>query len=66
MKNQSLIINDNNTLYEVLFEVSEELNCSVSKLIKKNFIKMKTSKDLNYLILIHFSLVIGFFSLSFR
>jgi len=51
MKNQSLIINDNNALYEVLFEVSEELNCSVSKFIKKNFIKMKTSKDLNYLIL---------------
>ena len=51
MKNQSLIINDNNALHDVLFEVSEELNCSVSKFIKKNFIKMKTSKDLNYLIL---------------
>jgi len=51
MKIQSLIIHDNNILYEVLFEISDELNCSVSKFIKKNFIKMKTSKDLNYLIL---------------
>ena len=51
MKNQSLIIYDNNILYDVLFEISDELNCSVSKFLKKDFLKISSIKNLNYLIL---------------
>ena len=51
MKIQSLIIHDNNILYDVLFEISDELNCSVSKFLKKDFLKISSIKKLNYLIL---------------
>jgi len=51
MKNQSLIINDINILYDILDEISNELNFSVSKYFKKNLITIKISKDLNYLFL---------------
>jgi hypothetical protein len=40
MKNQSLIINDNDTLYDILIEISDELNFSVFKYLKKDFIKI--------------------------
>ena len=51
MKNRSLIINDNDTLYDILDEISEELNCSISKFLKKDFVKFKSTKGLNYLFL---------------
>ena len=51
MKIQSLIINDNNILYEVFFEISHELNYSVSKFSKKDLLKISSVKDFNYLIL---------------
>ena len=51
MKNQSLIINDNDTLYEILNEISEELNFSISKFLKKDLPAIKLKKDLNYLFL---------------
>ena len=37
MKNQSLIINDNDILYEILNEISDELNFSVSKYLINDF-----------------------------
>ena len=51
MKNQCLIINDNSILYNVLNEISDELNFSVYKYFKKDFIKIESSKELNYLVL---------------
>ena len=51
MKNQCLIINDNSILYNVLKEISDELNFSVYKYFKKDFIKIESSKELNYLFL---------------
>ena len=51
MKNRILIINDNDTLYDILNEISEELNCSISKFLKKDFVKFKSTKGLNYLFL---------------
>ena len=51
MKNQSLIINDNDTLYEILNEISVELNFSISKFLKKDLPAIKLKKDLNYLFL---------------
>ena len=51
MKNQSLIINDNDTLYEILSEISDELNFSVSKYLINDFRIIKLTKDLNYLVL---------------
>jgi len=51
MKNQCLIINDNNILYDILNEISDELNFSVFKFIKKDSLKIMLSKDLNYLFL---------------
>ena len=51
MKNQSLIINDNDILYDILYEMSDELNFSVSKFLKKDFVKIKLTKNLNYLFL---------------
>ena len=51
MKNQCLIINDNDILYDILYEISNELNFSVSKFLKKKLITIKITKDLNYLFL---------------
>ena len=51
MKNQSLIINDNDTLYDILVEISENLNFSISKFLKKDFVKIKSTKNFNYLFL---------------
>jgi len=51
MKNQSLIINDNDTLYDILEEISDELNFSITKFLKKDFTTIKLTKDLNYLFL---------------
>ena len=51
MKNQSLIINDNDTLYDILNEISEELNFSITKFLKKDLLTIKLKKDLNYLFL---------------
>jgi len=51
MKNQCLIINDNDILYDILDEISNELNFSVSKFLKKKLITIKITKDLNYLFL---------------
>ena len=51
MKNQSLIINDNDTLYEILNEISEELNFSISKFLKKDLPANKLKKHSNYLFL---------------
>jgi len=51
MKNQSLIINDNDILYDILNEISDELNFLVYKYFKKDFIKIESSKELNYLVL---------------
>ena len=51
MKNQSLIINDNNILYDILKEISDELNFSIHKYLKKDFVKNKLAEDLNYLVL---------------
>jgi len=51
MKNRILIINDNDTLYDILDEISKELNCSISKFLKKDFVKFKSTKGLNYLFL---------------
>ena len=52
MKNQSLIINDNNILYDILKEISDELNFSIHKYLKKDFEKIKLAGDLNYLVLV--------------
>ena len=49
MKNQNLITNENDILYEILNEISDELNFSVSKYLKKDFAIIKLTKDLNYL-----------------
>jgi len=51
MKNQSLIINDNDILYEILNEISDELNFSVSKYLINDFRFIKSTKELNYLFL---------------
>jgi len=51
MKNQCLIINDNSTLYDILIEISDELNFSIFKNSKKDYIKIISSNDLNYLFL---------------
>jgi len=51
MKNQSLIINDNDILYEILNEISDDLNFSVSKYLINDFRIIKLTKDLNYLVL---------------
>ena len=51
MKNQCLIINDNNVLYDILIEIADELNFSVFKYLKKDSLKIMLSKDLNYLLL---------------
>ena len=51
MKNQSLIINHNDTLYDILEEISDELNFSITKFLKKDFTTIKLTKDLNYLFL---------------
>jgi len=51
MKNRILIINDNDTLYDILDEISKELNCSISKFLKKDFAKFKLTNNLNYLFL---------------
>ena len=51
MKNQFLIINDNIILYDILNEISDELNFLVYKYFKKDFIKIESSKELNYLVL---------------
>ena len=51
MKNQSLLINDNDILYEILNEISDELNFSVSKYLINDFRIIKSAKDLNYLVL---------------
>ena len=51
MKNQSLIINDNDILYDILDEISENLNFSISKFLKKDFVKIKLTKDFSYLVL---------------
>ena len=51
MKNQSLIINDNNILYDILKEISDELNFSIHKYLKKDFVKNKLAEDINYLVL---------------
>ena len=51
MKNQILIINDNNILYDILKEISDELNFSIHKYLKKDFETIKLAEDLNYLVL---------------
>ena len=51
MKNQNLITSENDILYEILNEISDELNFSVSKYLKKDFAIIKLTKDLNYLVL---------------
>jgi len=51
MKNQSLIINDNDILYDILNEISEELNFSISRFLKKDLAVIKLKKDSNYLFL---------------
>jgi len=51
MKNQSLIIYDNDTLYDILNEISEELNFTLSKFLKKDFEKLKLKKNFNCLLL---------------
>ena len=51
MKNQCIIINDNDILYDILEEISDELNFSVIKFLKKDFALKKSFSDLNYLFL---------------
>ena len=51
MKNQNLIINDNSILYDILNEISDQLNFSLSKDFKKNSIIIKLINDNNYLVL---------------
>ena len=51
MKNQCLIINDNDILFDILNEISDEINFSVSKFLKKDLTNIKIAKDLNYLFL---------------
>ena len=51
MKNQSLIINDNYILYDILNEISDELNFSVIKDFKKDSININSTTDYNYLVL---------------
>ena len=51
MKNHCLIINDNDVLYDVLSEISDELNFSILKVLKKDLITIKTRKDLKYFFL---------------
>ena len=51
MKNQNLITNENDILYEILNEISDELNFSVSKYLINDFRIIKLTKDLNYLVL---------------
>ncbi len=51
MKNQCLIINDNSILFDILNEISDEINFSVFKYFKKDSSNIILSKDLNYLVL---------------
>ena len=51
MKNQSLIINDNKILYDILNEISDELNFSVTKDFKKKSNIINFTNDYNYLVL---------------
>ena len=51
MKNQSLIINDNNTLYDILNEISDELKFSVTKDFKNISNIINYTSDYNYLVL---------------
>ena len=51
MKNQSLIINDNDILYDILNEISDEINFSVSKCFKKELLLINASKNFNYLVI---------------
>ena len=51
MKNQFLIINDNDVLFDILHEMSDNLNYSIFRFLKKEFTEIKTLKNSNYLIL---------------
>jgi len=51
MKNQSLIINDNDILYDILNEISDEINFSVSKCFKKELLLINALKNFNYLVI---------------
>ena len=51
MKNQNLIILDNDILYDILSEIAEFLNFNVIKLFKKDLINLKNKKNLEYVIL---------------
>ena len=42
MNNQNLIIYENETLYDVLYEISDQLQLSIIKLNKKDLIKLNT------------------------
>lgn len=46
MKNHYLIINDNDILYDILSEISDELKFSVSKFSKKDLITSKIKNNL--------------------
>jgi hypothetical protein len=51
MKNQSLIIKDNDILYDILNEISDQLNFSVTKVFKKDLIITNLTNNINYLVL---------------
>ena len=51
MNNSSLIIYENNILYEILYEIKEQLRYSIIKLAKKDLIKLDEFKNNNYLVI---------------
>ena len=49
MNNQNLIIYENETLYDVLYEISDQLQFSILKLNKKDLIKLNTFQNNSFL-----------------
>ena len=49
MNNQNLIIYENESLYDVLYEISDQLQFSILKLNKKDLIKLNTFQNNSFL-----------------
>ena len=51
MNNQSLIIYDNKILYDIFYEIQDQLQFSIIKLTKKELTKLNKLQTTNYLVL---------------
>ena len=51
MNNPSLIIYENTFLYEILYEIEEQLQFSIIQLVKKDLIKLNKFQNNNYLVI---------------